>query len=213
VLARLGELVPVGAARGRRVLFDVGAGTGEFLALAAEQGVFEARGNDLSASTAAYARDTRGVEVTATPLGEQPPGSADAVTMWCVLAHVPDPGLFLREAHALLRPGGVLFLRTPRWCAIDTAGMVLARVGFPKVADRRVNRRHLRIHDERDLGIALTAAGFEPLDVRPVCHYGFSADAYLDTMGRGRRGARVLDGLIDRGWFVRNTLFAYARKV
>ena len=33
----------------------------------------------------------------------------DAVTMWCVIAHVDEPDGLLRGARALLRPGGVYF--------------------------------------------------------------------------------------------------------
>jgi 2-polyprenyl-3-methyl-5-hydroxy-6-metoxy-1,4-benzoquinol methylase len=39
--------------------------------------------------------------------------SFDVVTMWCVVAHVPDPRALLSDAVRALRPGGVLLLTTP----------------------------------------------------------------------------------------------------
>ncbi len=218
VLDRLDALVGRGTVPGPPVLFDVGAGTGEFLARAKGRGSFDVRGNDLSPTTAAYASTRHGVEVTTATLDQQPAASVDAVTMWCVLAHVPDPNAFLTEAFELLRPGGVLFLRTPRWCAIDVAGTGLARLPgrrFSRVADRRVTNRHMHIYDEQNLALALRNAGFEPIDVSAVCHYGFSAQAYAETMGQRswpRPLVRALDGLIERDRFVKNTLFAYARR-
>ena len=213
VLTTLHGLVRTGD---QPVLFDVGAGTGEFLANAVSAG-FVARGNDLSASTAEFAREQHGVDVTTVALDEQAPASVDALTMWCVLAHVPDPNRFLAEAFELLRPGGVLFLRTPRWCLIDSVGIGLARLPgrrFTRIADRRVTLRHMHIYNEANLKTALRNVGFEPLEVTPECHYGFSAQAYMETMGRrsSRPVTRLLDALIERGWFVRNTVFAFARR-
>ncbi len=42
-----------------------------------------------------------------------PQSNFDAVTMWDVLEHVPNPGEFLRKALSLLRPGGLLIANVP----------------------------------------------------------------------------------------------------
>jgi len=39
-----------------------------------------------------------------------PPASFDAVTLWDVLEHVPDPLAFVRACCSLLKPQGHLFL-------------------------------------------------------------------------------------------------------
>jgi 2-polyprenyl-3-methyl-5-hydroxy-6-metoxy-1,4-benzoquinol methylase len=43
----------------------------------------------------------------------------DAITMWDVLEHVPDPVAFAEGARSYLAPGGALFLRTPNLRAIE----------------------------------------------------------------------------------------------
>ena len=104
---------------------DVGAGVGDFVLLAPSEG-FDATGNDLSKRGVDLALERNGLALTTTPLEEFPDEYADAITMWCVLAHVPDPGSFLEpHAHRVLRPGGVLFLRTPGWSAADRYGFGL----------------------------------------------------------------------------------------
>jgi SAM-dependent methyltransferase len=39
-------------------------------------------------------------------------GRFDAVTAWATIEHLPSPREFLRAAHRLLKPGGLLFLDT-----------------------------------------------------------------------------------------------------
>src|SRR6185312_1616576 len=133
-----------------------------------------------------FARENYGREVSVAPLAEQPPQSVDAVTMWCVLAHVPDPLEFLREARAMLRPGGVLFLRTPRWCAIDTVGIAAARATNERVtglAERRVTQSHMHFYNRTSLALQLRLAGFTDVTVESRCHYPFVTSGYLHTIG------------------------------
>ncbi len=53
--------------------------------------------------------DVRG-DALATPFEK---GSFDTILMSEVLEHLPEPGLALREAHRVLRPGGHIILSTP----------------------------------------------------------------------------------------------------
>jgi 2-polyprenyl-3-methyl-5-hydroxy-6-metoxy-1,4-benzoquinol methylase len=216
VLRRVSAMIaPTGEAP---ALFDVGTGDGEFLRLAEAAG-FVGAGNDISPSAVEFARENYGREVSVAPLAEQPPQSVDAVTMWCVLAHVPVPLEFLREARAMLRPGGVLFLRTPRWCAIDTVGIAAARATNERVtglAERRVTQSHMHFYNRTSLALQLRLAGFTDVTVESRSHYPFVTSGYLQTIGGRARllepAVPVLDGLIARGWFVRNALLAYARR-
>jgi 2-polyprenyl-3-methyl-5-hydroxy-6-metoxy-1,4-benzoquinol methylase len=145
-------------------LLDVGCATGVFLA-AAEAGGWKVHGVELNADTAAIARD-RGLEVTTGTLDALPDelSGFDAVTMWDVIEHVPDPVGLLRDAHERLAPGGRLWLATPN---VDGA--------FPraslKVADR-VGRwphpeppYHLSQFSERTIRHALGRAGFHDVVV------------------------------------------------
>ena len=112
--ARHLQIVERFARRGR--LLDVGCASGVFLSLAAEAG-WEATGVEPSETLSQQAADAlagRGA-IYGTILEEAslPPAHYDAVTLWDVLEHVPDPLAMLRQCSALLKPGGLLFLNVP----------------------------------------------------------------------------------------------------
>ncbi len=204
---------------GGRDLFDVGAGAGEFMALARERG-FEPHGNELAPGAIEMAREQTGVELhhgdLSTLEGEN---LYDAVTMWCVLAHVPDPDDLLAQIHRVLKPGGVLFLQTPRWSAMDTTALTLARLTrgrSVRVLDRRVNDSHMVLYSRRGLTAQAERAGFEVVSAEPVARYSLKTDSYLRSLGVPRRAAttaaRGLDLAVDRNLFFRNILDLYARK-
>jgi 2-polyprenyl-3-methyl-5-hydroxy-6-metoxy-1,4-benzoquinol methylase len=97
-----------------RVL-DVGCGSGELLADLARRG-WEPYGVDPSAAaTAAAAR--RGAQVHQGTLEDQPwePQSFQLITMQHALEHIVDPITALRQARALLAPGGLLAIEVPNW--------------------------------------------------------------------------------------------------
>lgn len=213
VLGHLGELVP----GERPQLFDVGAGAGHFLTMAEEHG-FEASGNDISATAVTYAKDINGITLSSEPLDAQPPGSVDIITMWCVVAHVDDARQFLAEAFAMLRPGGVLFLRTPRWCAIDTSGVALDRMTRGRwngLIERRVNPAHLRLYSAAGLSALLEDVGFAEVDATPAVHYGSTTEFLVHKDGPLRifkPATRLLDAMIEHEWAPRNALMVYARR-
>ncbi len=94
-------------------LLDVGTGDGRFLQTCQKLG-YETIGTEVSEAGASYAR-TRGFDVRMGQITdiELPPESFDAVTIWHVLEHVPDPGGVLRKVHSLLRPNGILAVAVP----------------------------------------------------------------------------------------------------
>lgn len=113
----------VGPLAGRRLL-EIGMGLGAFLAYARRESV-RAVGIEVDPRTAALARDlARANGVGACPLavaaGEALPfqaASFDVVFSNSVLEHVRDPGLVLREAVRVLRPGGRLHFIIPSYAS------------------------------------------------------------------------------------------------
>jgi len=95
-------------------LVDVGCSTGAFLARAQAAG-FAASGIEFSRASADHARRATGLVVEDGTIGDcvLPPQSIDALTMFDVIEHVPDPRADLAKAWQLLRPGGWLVLSTP----------------------------------------------------------------------------------------------------
>lgn len=95
-------------------LLDVGAAGGAFVAEAGAAG-FRAEGIEATPEFAEVARTVLGVDVaTGTIESAQLPGSTyDAITMWHVLEHIPEPVAELARLREALRPGGVLAMEVP----------------------------------------------------------------------------------------------------
>lgn len=93
---------------------DVGASAGFFVKTAADRG-WDAHGVELSEDTSRLARERYGVDVLNARLEDVsfPPESFDAITLWDVIEHLPDPLDTVRRIASLLRPHGVLGILTP----------------------------------------------------------------------------------------------------
>ena len=144
-------------------LLDIGCSTGLFLAKARAAG-WVVRGNEYSADSAQVARTAHGLDVVSGALqpGSFAAASFDVVTLWDVLEHVPDPQSTLRLAASLLKPAGLLVVKTPnvdglypRWSL-----KALPYVGFwghPEPPG------HLFQFSVRTLGRMVSAAGLDPV--------------------------------------------------
>jgi SAM-dependent methyltransferase len=94
-------------------LLDVGCGKGRFLAAAQAAG-WHGVGVEFSAASAEMARATNHIDVVVgdfltVPIDEH----FDAITMWHVLEHLPDPRAAVERAASLLQPGGRLVISVP----------------------------------------------------------------------------------------------------
>jgi 2-polyprenyl-3-methyl-5-hydroxy-6-metoxy-1,4-benzoquinol methylase len=93
-------------------LLDVGCATGFFLAEAAAH--YEVQGVELSAWSAAWARDHLKLTVHTGTLHDAalPTQAFDVVTLWDVIEHVPEPVPLLAEVARVLKPDGRVVLTT-----------------------------------------------------------------------------------------------------
>jgi 2-polyprenyl-3-methyl-5-hydroxy-6-metoxy-1,4-benzoquinol methylase len=103
-------------------LLDVGCGYGFFLDHMARRG-WHVEGIEISATARRHACTHLRLDVSSRPLPrpDWPDGTFDAVSLLYVIEHLPDPAAILREAHRLLRPGGLLVLRWPNTTPIARA--------------------------------------------------------------------------------------------
>ena len=113
----LDQVEPIRKVRsgGERRLLDVGAGTGQLLALARERG-WAVAAVEPSGDACQSLREQFGAgSVVGRDLADLRDGveSYDAVIMAHVIEHLPDPLAALRSAWRLLAPGGRLVVATP----------------------------------------------------------------------------------------------------
>jgi 2-polyprenyl-3-methyl-5-hydroxy-6-metoxy-1,4-benzoquinol methylase len=96
-------------------LLDIGCGNGDFVALARSMN-WEAEGLDPDSGAVAACRQ-RGIPVTEGFVSDldtrRRHGYWHAVTMSHCLEHVPDPQSMLRDVHAMLAPGGTVWMGLP----------------------------------------------------------------------------------------------------
>jgi SAM-dependent methyltransferase len=158
-------------------LLDVGAAGGAFVSEAGRAG-FRSRGIEPSPAFARHARDVLGVDVADGRLedAELEPASLDAITMWHVLEHVPDPVAALRTSAAALRPGGVLVAEVPN---LESAAFAIMGTTWTHL-DPEV---HLSQFTRATLVDALERAGLRVLATETV-----AIDAYLTTAERLKPG-------------------------
>jgi len=110
--ARRLRLVQRYVRRGR--LLEIGSAVGYFLAAAKRAG-FEPTGIEPAEELARAARERFGVDARAGFVedAELEPASFEAVCMWHVLEHIPDPQRVLRRLLDVLTPAGVLAIEVP----------------------------------------------------------------------------------------------------
>ncbi|THV09209.1 class I SAM-dependent methyltransferase [Nocardioides caeni] len=214
VLERIDQLV--GPKPGRS-LFDVGAGDGGFLAMARERG-FAPAGNELSSGAIEMAWERNKVELHKGDLATLDAGLHDAVTLWCVLAHVPDGDVLLEDVKKVLKPGGLMFLQTPRWSKMDGMGMVAhdaTKGRASRITDRRMAMHHMSLHTVKSMRATLERLGWEVVSIEPHVRYSLTTASYLHSLGisekAAERASRPVNALLDRDLFFRNVLDVYAR--
>jgi 2-polyprenyl-3-methyl-5-hydroxy-6-metoxy-1,4-benzoquinol methylase len=97
-------------------LLDIGAGTGDFLVVAKNDGW-----NIIGIEPSAKAKETaikKGV-FFADSLSELENNSFDVITMWHVLEHVPNLEDYLSELKRLIKPNGTIIIAVPNFKSFD----------------------------------------------------------------------------------------------
>lgn len=101
---------------GKGTLLDIGAGTGDFLAIAKKNGwhVIGTEPNEKAKNIA----KTKGASFTDS-IASIEDNTFDAITMWHVLEHVPDINQQISELKRILKPDGVIIIAVPNFKSYD----------------------------------------------------------------------------------------------
>lgn len=168
-------------------LLDIGAAYGFFVNVAAS--AFVSEGVEISPYAVHLARTEyhANVEIGDAEHLDKPSEEFDAVTMWDIIEHLPNPRKALEEIHRILKPGGFLFVSTD-----DVSNWL------PHLLGRRwwgwAPPLHLCHFSKAGLTIAAQHAGLEAPRYFPdrriyaipeiVKHFGVSyQNAWLDRIG------------------------------
>lgn len=143
-------------------LLDVGCGGGRFLERMRDFG-WKVTGIDLAADVARRVEQRTGIRVHAgtLPHPDLTPQSFDAVTLWHVLEHVPNPRGLLNCAADLLRPNGLLVIEVPNIASWSFAefGADWAALELP---------RHFQHFDLQTLGAMLPPGRFRNIELQQM---------------------------------------------
>ena len=170
-------------------VLEVGCAAGDLLVPLREAG-FRVTGVELSEHAATTARTLHHLDVHTGTIATAPLAgrSFDAVIMRNVIEHVPDPRGDLEKAASLLRPGGLLLLRTDNVASTDARIFRSLWYGFDFP-------RHLTLFSPGTLTRCVRSAGLE------VTRVGYSLVpthwiVSLRYWASERRGSRAMSKLI-----------------
>lgn len=146
--ARLVRALPTGSR-----LLEIGSGDGRLLELMSARG-HKVEGIEQARPSVARAR-ARGLRVHETSVYafDAAPGSYDAVILWHVLEHLPDPGSVLQRIRQWLVPGGHLVVALPNFDSLQ------ARVGGDNWFHQDIPR-HVTQMTMEGLALLLERSGF-----------------------------------------------------
>lgn len=172
----------------RTRILDVGSSYGYFRKIASDRG-FEHVGVDVSRHAAEAARSRFGFETSVGTLPDfaaRGPAPFDVITMFDTLEHLADPVAEVRTAAGLLKPGGLLAVRTPNLLAVEFD--VFGRYYHS------LKMEHLHYFSGRSLCRCFELAGVPPQFLTTEAHLltGFLGTAAVHSHARTLRGSDLL---------------------
>jgi 2-polyprenyl-3-methyl-5-hydroxy-6-metoxy-1,4-benzoquinol methylase len=158
---------------GGKVL-DIGCSVGHFASQLRAAG-FDAHGSDISAYACGKAAETLGADrVFAGPVesfAERLEQTLDVVTMMDVIEHFGDVNGPLTAIRRILKPGGILFLRTPTLSSpfhrVAEWSHKLSGGRYKDAMLKLYHAEHLFFFDEKSIRALLESLGYEVVAVDP----------------------------------------------
>jgi 2-polyprenyl-3-methyl-5-hydroxy-6-metoxy-1,4-benzoquinol methylase len=175
-----------GLSRGR--VLDVGSGYGFFRVALGEAG-YDHEGLEVSEFARSVASASYGLSTHGGTLDEHFQdwkSRYDAVTLFDLIEHLEDPMRFLEQVAHVLRPGGVVGVKTPN---IDCPEADVFGAYY-----HSLKREHLAFFSVTSLTAAAAAAGLEPVHVTTPSHLlvGFVGAEQTRRWEQADRGADIV---------------------
>lgn len=142
-------------------LLEIGCAYGFFLASARKH--YRVKGFDIAQQAVEYARQEFGLDARCGDFSEleYPAESADIITLWDTIEHLPNPRKMLANVASALRPGGYLFLTT------GDIGALLPRI--QKSRWRMIHPpTHLHYFTRSSMTKLVSNVGLTPIQIRSV---------------------------------------------
>ena len=180
-------------------LLDVGCGWGYFLSLVKNDG-WEAYGLELNPDLVERGVQNYGLNIQCADFEESNFSKTyfDVITLWNVFEELPNPLKCLLKIKDFLKPGGVLYLRTPNGAFhlfTYRIQQVLRKLGLARLVPYQSSIFHIFNFSKRTLQQLLSNLGFENIKIknsRPT-----SGDPY--AVKKGVRGFKIFVYLIAQG--------------
>jgi SAM-dependent methyltransferase len=142
-------------------ILDLGAGIGAFLHTMQKKG-WETEGIEPDPGARAQAESLYQLQLhDTTALDNFSPASFDAITLWHVLEHVHQLHPYMDRLHALLQPGGRIFIAVPNYESLDAADYKLFWAAYdvprhlyhfsPKSMETLVQRHGFTLEEKRPM--------------------------------------------------------------
>ena len=186
ILAQLDRRVPRDA---ERCLLDVGAHVGRFMLMAQRDG-WTVEGVEVNPKTASCAARRTGSPVHRRPIASVAAAAGrrfTALTLTDVLEHIPDPVSVLRNAAALLVPGGVVAVKVPSGPGQWLKERVRAALQPSHQISLAGNLVHVNHFSAQSLRMALERAGFRDVTIAPGAPELLSGGAVMRRLSNAVR--------------------------
>ncbi|HEV8515113.1 MAG TPA: class I SAM-dependent methyltransferase [Cyclobacteriaceae bacterium] len=143
---------------GNKIL-DIGCGTGEFLFEMKSHG-WNISGVEPSSNARESSRKKTGVEINKS-IAEVTENNFNAITLWHVLEHLPDPNLTLKTIYNLLNQSGTIFIAVPNLESYDATHYESFWAAYDVP-------RHLWHFDKKNMEVLLKKNGLELVKILPM---------------------------------------------
>lgn len=147
------------------------------------------------------------IKVSKKFFGAYPPNYFDAVTMWDVLEHTPDPVAYIQEIYRILKKDGVLIMTTPN---ANSYPLSILKEDWPEIQPPE----HIFFMSKMSLRIMLNANRYRRITISCGSRYHLFPPIGFYSIFKKMTGGRTSSSLINESEkFRKNELLPYPKRL